>query len=100
MFCSALFVIGALLSQVGGSGAPPASGRADLRFSVAPALDAPSDFTGAPLSPLLFLRATAHTRAEGKLAAFLGAVRREAGSLHSLRTLASAIHERMPFYLL
>lgn len=63
----------------------------------APALDTPSDFTGAPLSPLLFLRATAHTRADGKLAAFLGAFRREAGSLKGLRKLAAAIHASMPF---
>lgn len=62
------------------------------------ALDTPSDFTGAPLSPLLFLRTTAHTRADGELAAFLDAFRREAGSLKGLRKLAAAIHASMRFH--
>lgn len=63
----------------------------------APAVDAPSDFTGFPLSPLLFLRATALTRVDGKLAAFLNGFQREAKSLKGLRELAAAIHEKMPF---
>lgn len=62
-----------------------------------PALDAPSDFTGSPLSPLLFLRSTALTRVGGKLAAFLNAFRGETRTLAGLRELAAAIHEKMPF---
>jgi transglutaminase-like putative cysteine protease len=70
--------------------------RASGAVDTSPALDAPSDFTGVPLSPLVFLRATAYTRAEGKLAAFLNGFQREAKSLKGLRNLAAAIHEKMP----
>ena len=70
--------------------------RASGVVDTSPAVDAPSDFTGVPLSPLLFLRATAYTRAEGKLAAFLSGFQREAKSLKGLRNLAAAIHEKMP----
>jgi transglutaminase-like putative cysteine protease len=70
--------------------------RASGVVDTSPAVDAPSDFTGVPLSPLLFLRATSYTRAEGKLAAFLNGFRRVAKSLTGLRSLAEAIHERMP----
>ncbi|MBI3375866.1 MAG: transglutaminase family protein [Betaproteobacteria bacterium] len=62
-----------------------------------PAADAPSDFTGSPLSPLLFMRATALTRVDGKLATFLNGFRGNAGSLAGLRELAAAIHDKMPF---
>jgi transglutaminase-like putative cysteine protease len=71
--------------------------RASGAVDTLQAVDAPSDFTGVPLSPLLFLRATTYTRAEGKLAAFLNGFRREAKSLAGLRALAAAIHEKMPF---
>lgn len=70
--------------------------RVSGSVDTSPAVVAPSDFIGVPLSPLLFLRATAHTRAEGKLAAFLGAFRRDGKSLKGLRNLAAAIHEKIP----
>ena len=70
--------------------------RASGVVDTAPAVDAPSEFTGVPLSPLLFLRTTAATRAEGKLAAFLNGFQLEAKSLKGLRNLAAAIHEKMP----
>ena len=56
--------------------------------------DEPSDFTGAPLSPLLFLRPTGLTRADEALAAFAEKFRRGIGTLSGLRELAAAIHER------
>ena len=70
-----------------------------------PSVDQPSDFTGVPLPPLVFLRATALTRAEGKLAAFMEGFRGGAKSpslegprgLRRLRALATAIHQKMPF---
>jgi transglutaminase-like putative cysteine protease len=55
-------------------------------------LDEPSDFTGAPLSPLLFLRPTTLTRADQTLAAFAEKFRRGIGTLAGLRELAAAIH--------
>ena len=70
--------------------------RASGVVDTSPAVDAPSDFTGVPLSPLLFLRATALTRVDGKLAALLNGFQREAKSLKVLRSLAAAIHEKMP----
>jgi transglutaminase-like putative cysteine protease len=44
--------------------------QAQGSVETAPALDEPSDFTGAPLSPLLFLRPTGLTRADETLATF------------------------------
>src|SRR5258705_6771386 len=44
-----------------------------------PALDEPSDFTGAPLSPLLFPRPTRLTRAADELRNFPGKFRHPAG---------------------
>lgn len=70
--------------------------RAAGVVETSPAVDEPSDFTGVPLSPLLFLRATALTRAEGRVATFLKGFRREAKSLNGLRNLAAAIHEKIP----
>lgn len=60
----------------------------------APTLDEPSDFTGAPLSPLLFLRSTGLTRADDALSAFAEKFRRGTGSLSGLRELAGAIREK------
>jgi transglutaminase-like putative cysteine protease len=60
------------------------------------ALDEPSDFTGAPLSPLLFLRPTGLTRADEALGAFAEKFRPGAGTLSGLRELAAAIHGRDP----
>ena len=58
------------------------------------AVDEPSDFTGTPLSPLLFLRPTALTRADETLVALAEKFRRVVGSLAGLRDLAAAIHAR------
>ena len=49
------------------------------------------------LSPLLFLRPTALTRAEDPLVEFAEQFRRRAGTLTGLRDLASAILSRLPF---
>jgi transglutaminase-like putative cysteine protease len=59
-------------------------------------VDEPSDFTGTPLSPLLFLRATPLTRADDKLAAFAEGFRRRAGTLSGLRELAAAARNYQP----
>lgn len=59
-------------------------------------IDEPSDFTGVPLSPLLFLRPTASTRADPPLAAFADTFRRRAGTLSGLGELAAATHARNP----
>jgi transglutaminase-like putative cysteine protease len=59
-----------------------------------PVVDDLSDFTGVPLSPLLFLRPTALTRTDELLAAFAGKFRRGAGTLAGLRALAGAIHDK------
>jgi transglutaminase-like putative cysteine protease len=56
-------------------------------------IDEPSDFTGVPLPPLLFLRPTALTRADKKLAAMAERFRRGAVALPGLRELAAAIGE-------
>jgi len=50
-----------------------------------------------PLSPLVFTRPTALTRAEGELAAFAERFRRGAGSPTVLGDLAAAILKKMPF---
>lgn len=50
-----------------------------------------------PLSPLVFLRATPLTRAEGPLIDFAEKYRRRAASLSGLRELAAAVLERLPF---
>lgn len=50
-----------------------------------------------PLSPLVFTRPTALTRAEGELAAFAERFRRAAGSPSGLGELAAAILKKMPF---
>jgi len=60
----------------------------------APALDEPSDFTGAPLSPLLFLRPTSLTRVDDALASFAEKFRRAASEHSGLRDLAAAIKHR------
>jgi transglutaminase-like putative cysteine protease len=59
-------------------------------------LDEPSDFTGTPLSPLLFLRATTLTRADDKLSALAERYRRRAGTLSGLRELATAAKQDLP----
>lgn len=59
-----------------------------------PVVDEPSDFTGVSLSPLLFLRVTALTRADEPLAGFAEGFRRRAGTLSGLRELAGAVSKR------
>jgi len=59
-------------------------------------VDEPSDFTGTPLSPLLFLRATPLTRADDRIAAFAERFRRRAGTLSGLRELAAAANREQP----
>ncbi|MEA3192284.1 MAG: hypothetical protein QOD26_617 [Betaproteobacteria bacterium] len=56
--------------------------------------DEPSDFTGTPLSPLLFLRTTTLTRGDEAQRAFADRFRPGAFTHAGLRELASAIHER------
>jgi transglutaminase-like putative cysteine protease len=56
-------------------------------------VDEPSDFTGTPLPPLLFLRSTGLTRADEPLRAFAEKWR-GARTLAGLRALAAAIHDR------
>jgi len=68
--------------------------QAEGTVQTSPALDEPSDFTGAPLSPLLFLRPTGLTRADEALGAFAEKFRRDIGTLSGLRELAAAIHKR------
>lgn len=68
--------------------------EAEGTVETSPALDEPSDFTGAPLSPLLFLRPTGLTRADEALGTFAEKFRRSAGTLSGLRELAAAIHKK------
>lgn len=70
--------------------------EAEGTVETSPAVDEPSDFTGAPLSPLLFLRPTGLTRADQALGAFAEKFRRSAGTLSGLRELAAAIHSKDP----
>jgi transglutaminase-like putative cysteine protease len=75
----------------------PVSGiaiQAQGSVETAAVLDEPSDFTGAPLSPLLFLRPTGLTRADQVLVAFAEKYRRNIDSHRGLRELAAAIHNR------
>jgi transglutaminase-like putative cysteine protease len=60
-----------------------------------PLRDEPREDT--KLSPLLFLRPTALTRAEGPLVEFAEQHRRRAGSLSGLRALAQDVLTRLPF---
>jgi transglutaminase-like putative cysteine protease len=67
--------------------------HAEGTVETSPAVDEPSDFTGTPLPPLLFLRPTASTRPDKKLAAFAEGFRRSAGTLSGMRELAAAIRK-------
>jgi transglutaminase-like putative cysteine protease len=60
----------------------------------ASSVDEPSDFTGTPLSPLLFLRPTALTRADAKIEALVEPLRRQGVTRPGLRSLAAAIHKQ------
>jgi len=70
--------------------------RASGTVETSPGLDEPSDFTGTPLPPLLFLRPTALTRVDDKLAALAEGFRRRTGTLSGLRELAAAVHKHLP----
>src|ERR1700741_2615821 len=59
-----------------------------------PELDEPSDFTGTPLSPLLFLRPTGLTRADELLAALAEKFRPRVANHSGLRELAAAMTAR------
>lgn len=69
--------------------------RAVGTVDTSPVIDEPAD--GVKLSPLIFLRPTALTRAERVLAEFAEKFRRRAGTLSGLRDLAQAVLERLPF---
>lgn len=56
--------------------------------------DQPSDFTGVPLPPLVFLRPTSLTRADDKLAALASKFRNVGETLPMLRGLAQTVRER------
>lgn len=58
------------------------------------ALDEPSDFTGTPLSPLLFLRPTGLTRVEEPLRTLAKRFRRAVAEHSALRELAAAINDK------
>ena len=62
----------------------------------ASSIDEPTDFTGVPLPPLLFLRPTASTRPDAPLAAFAETYRQRGASLSGLRELAAATRARRP----
>ncbi len=68
-----------------------ASGTVDTSAVV----DEPSDFTGLPLSPLLFLRATGLTRPDRAIAALAESFQRGARTLAGLRELAAAVRQRI-----
>ena len=68
--------------------------QAQGSVETSPELDDPSDFTGVPLSPLLFLRPTSLTRADKALGAFAEKFRRSVRTLAGLRELAAAVHEK------
>jgi len=69
--------------------------RARGTVETSSALDEPSDFTGSTLSPLVFLRLTALTRADDKLAALAEPFRKRTGTLSGLRELAAEVHKQM-----
>ncbi len=68
--------------------------RAAGTVETSSAVDEPSDFTGVTLSPLLFLRATALTRADDRLAALAEKLRGRSGTHSGLRELAAAVKKR------
>jgi transglutaminase-like putative cysteine protease len=68
--------------------------HAEGTVETSPVLDDPSDFMGAPLSPLLFLRPTALTRADEALAGFAQKFGRAIASLSGLRELAAVLHAK------
>jgi transglutaminase-like putative cysteine protease len=59
-------------------------------------VDEPSDFTGTPLPPLVFLRGTALTRADDRIQGLAERFRAPAATLDGLRALAGAVHGLQP----
>ncbi|HEX5093983.1 MAG TPA: transglutaminase N-terminal domain-containing protein [Burkholderiales bacterium] len=59
-------------------------------------LDEPSDFTGVTLPPLVFVRATALTRADGELQKLAEGFRARSTDLAGLRELADAVRDAQP----
>jgi transglutaminase-like putative cysteine protease len=70
--------------------------RASGTVETLSALDEPSDFTGTPLPPLLFLRPTSLTRADEKLAALAEGFRQRTGTPSGLRELAATVRRKLP----
>jgi transglutaminase-like putative cysteine protease len=67
--------------------------RAAGTVETSPKPDEPSDFTGSPLSPLFFLRATGLTPTDGAVAKLAERIHAGAQTLARLRELAEAVHE-------
>jgi transglutaminase-like putative cysteine protease len=59
-------------------------------------VDEPSDFTGTTLPPLVFVRPTALTHADGELRALAEGFRARSATLAGLRALADAVHGARP----
>jgi transglutaminase-like putative cysteine protease len=70
--------------------------RAHGTVETSRSLDEPSDFTGTTLPPLVFVRATALTRAEGRLGELARRLAPRAAVLAGLRELAHAVRELQP----
>jgi transglutaminase-like putative cysteine protease len=70
--------------------------RAAGTVETSPTPDQSSDFSGAPLSPLFFLRSTALTQVDEPIAAFAEKFRAGAGTLCGLREVAGAIFATEP----
>ena len=66
------------------------------RVETSPQGDGPSDFTGVPLPPLVFLRMTPLTRPEAKLAAVAESFRARGKTEDCLRGLSAAIRDGSP----
>jgi transglutaminase-like putative cysteine protease len=70
--------------------------RVSGTVETARSVDEPSDFTGVPLPPLVFVRATALTRADGELGKLAEGFRGRAAELAGLRALAEAVRGAQP----
>jgi len=70
--------------------------RVSGTVETARSVDEPSDFTGVPLPPLVFVRTTALTRADGELAKLAEGFRGRAADLAGLRALAEAVRGAQP----
>jgi len=70
--------------------------RASGRVQTSASVDEPTDFTGAPLPALVFMRETALTRQTDECIALAESLRARAGTQEGLRALASALREKDP----